>query len=78
MKEMLSPIALAETQNELANIKKACQVFDCETTSNMLDFVHKFNTLNDFNQITHVVGSHEDYFPGGHLSKTECLLFTKI
>ena len=31
----------------------------------MLDFVHAFNTLNDFNQITHVVGSHVDHFPGG-------------
>ena len=31
----------------------------------MLDFVHAYNTLNDFNQFTHVVGSHIDHFPGG-------------
>ena len=75
IKEMLSPIALAETQNELVNNKKARKVFDCESTSNLLDFVHKFNTLNDFNQITHVVSSHEDYFPGG--PSFENMLFTK-
>ena len=77
MNEMLSPIALAETQNELANIKKARLVFDCESTSNMLDFVHKFNTLNDFNQITHVVGSHEDYFPGGPSFENRMLVVNK-
>ena len=31
----------------------------------MLNFLHAYNMLNDFNQITHVVGSHVDHFPGG-------------
>jgi len=62
----LSPIALSATQNELVNIKKARKVFECESTSNMLGYKHKSNTLIEFNQITHVVvGSHEDYFPDG-------------
>ena len=54
-----------ETQNELAMINSARTVFVHNEDATMLDFVHAYNKLNDFNQITHVVGSHVDYFPGG-------------
>ena len=59
------PIIVRETQHELAMIKSARAVFVREEDATMLDFVHEYNKLNDFNQITHVVGSHVDYFPGG-------------
>lgn len=61
----LSPIAPIETCSELQNIMKARKNFDPGVKSSMIDFVHAYNNLNDFNTITHVVGSHEDYSPYG-------------
>ena len=40
-------------------------MFVNDKNATMLDFVHACNTANDFNQITHVVGSQVDHFPGG-------------
>ena len=48
-----------------AKIRTARNVFTKNKDATMLDFVHAYNVQNDFNQITHVVGSHIDHFPGG-------------
>ena len=50
-------IAVRETQNECAKIESARSVFLINNLAIMLDFVHAYNMLNDFNQIPHVVGS---------------------
>jgi len=52
------PITVRETQNECAMIESTWGVF--------LNNKHAtIYLLNDFNQITHVAGSHTGYFPGG-------------
>jgi len=58
-------IAVKEVQNEMALINSARGALVNDNKATMLDFVHAYNTLNDFNQITHVIGSHVDHFPGG-------------
>ena len=48
-----------------AKIRTARNVFTKNKDATMLDFLHAYNVQNDFNQITQVVGSHIDHFPGG-------------
>ena len=59
------PLAVRETDNEMGKIISARNVFKENKNATMLDFVHAFNAQNDFNLITHAVGSHIDHFPGG-------------
>ena len=57
------PVAVEEIQNELKMIEKSRKIY--KESCNMLEFIHSYNLQNDFNQITHSVGNHLDYFPGG-------------
>ena len=57
------PVAVEEIQNELKMIEKSRNIY--KESCNMLEFIHSYNLQNDFNQITHSVGNHLDYFPGG-------------
>ena len=50
-----------------AKIRTARNVFTKKKDATILDFVHAYNVQNDFNQISHVVGSHIDHSPGGQL-----------
>ena len=59
------PKAVRETDNEMENTIFTRNVLKKNKNSTMLDFVHAFNAQNNFNQITHPVGSHINYFPGG-------------
>ena len=72
------PIAVKETTNEMGLIKSAREIFQKDKNATMLDFVHAYNTLNDFNQITHVVGSHIDHFPGGQSFENRMCVVHKL
>ena len=72
------PIAVKETQNKMALIKSARVVFVNYNEATMLDFVHAYNTFNDFNQITNVVGSHVDHFPGGQSFENRMCVVHKV
>lgn len=61
----LPPISPQETINESNNMRKAREKISARQESSMIDFIHAYNSLNDFNVITHAVGNHEDHFPGG-------------
>ena len=58
------PVAVGAVQNEYNNILTAREVFQ-NPDATMLEFVHAYNSLNDFNLIGHTVGNHRDHFPGG-------------
>ena len=73
------PLAVRETDNEMGKIISARNVFKENKNATILDFVHAFNAQNDFNQITHAVGSHINHFSGGQAYENRmCVVHKKL
>ena len=71
------PIAVRETENEMAKVITAHNISKENKCATMLDFVHVQDTQNGFNQITHAVDSHIDPFPGGQSFKNRMCVVHK-
>ena len=77
MKNGELPVAIGAVANELLNIEIVRQSYNASEEGSMLEFVHAFNCLNDFNMICHIVGRHVDHFPGGESLENKILIVHK-